>query len=143
MDRIMARIVVNDDGCWVYPVSHKSDGYGRVRQCAADGGAKVLVHRATYEALVGPIPDGLELDHVWARGCRSNSCCNPAHLEPVTHAGNMGRGWHARKTHCKSDHPLSGDNLLTTKNPKHRGCRACACLSTRRYKQKKRDAVTP
>jgi hypothetical protein len=48
----------------------------------------LLVHRDVYEQLVGPIPEGLVLDHL----CRNRSCCNPAHLEPVTTAENVRRG---------------------------------------------------
>lgn len=46
------------------------------------------VHRVAYSLVVGPIPEGLTLDHVVARGCRSKLCCNPAHLEPVTQSVN-------------------------------------------------------
>jgi len=52
------------------------------------GGKTVRAHRFYYERINGPIPDGLELDHL----CRVHSCVNPDHLEPVTHTVNMRRG---------------------------------------------------
>ncbi|WP_412778628.1 HNH endonuclease [Rhodococcus qingshengii] len=96
-------------------------GYGRVWH--ADFGSN-LAHRCTYEALVGPIPEDSELDHL----CRIRSCCNPAHMDPVSHLENMGRGWRAQLTHCKRGHPLSGDNLRVSpaKNGlTKRVCRTC------------------
>lgn len=58
----------------------------------------VIIHRWTYEDACGPIPDGLELDHL----CRVRNCVRPSHLEPVTHAVNMARN---RTTECKRGHP--------------------------------------
>lgn len=55
-------------------------------------GRQTYVHRFVYEATVGPIPEGLEIDHVAARGCTSKLCVNVGHLEPVTHAENRRRG---------------------------------------------------
>lgn len=67
-----------------------------------------MAHRAVYEHLRGPIPVGLELDHL----CRNTRCVNPAHLEPVTHRENALRGVgvsaiNAAKTHCKYGHDLT------------------------------------
>src|SRR4051812_48054279 len=75
--------------CWIWPNHTDEYGYGRVRW----GGRFAKPHRVAYELFVGPIPEGLEIDHV----CRNPSCVNPRHLEPVTHVENMRR---ARKTHC-------------------------------------------
>ncbi len=46
----------------------------------------VSVHKFVYEQLVGPVPEGLQLDHI----CRNKICANPVHLEPVTCIGMMG-----------------------------------------------------
>ena len=92
--------VIQENGCWEWiGLKQPSDsylrpdnGYGRWRGRAA--------HRVMYEMLVGPIPEGMELDHL----CRFKACVNPAHLQPVTHAENVRRtprelfaAWHHRR----------------------------------------------
>jgi len=62
--------------CWLFRGARQSRGYGAMRV----GGVVTLAHRAVYAAYVGPIPDGLWLDHL----CERKRCVNPAHLEPVT-----------------------------------------------------------
>lgn len=71
----------------------------------------VGAHRFCYELLVGPVPDGLVLDHL----CRVRHCVNPDHLEPVTHRENVSRGVgptaiNSQKTHCKRGHPFTKEN---------------------------------
>lgn len=73
--------------CWVWR-GGTVNGYGRT----SVAGKAVAVHRAAYEVLVGPIPEGLTLDHL----CRNRACYNPAHLEPVTLSENVRRAWDAR-----------------------------------------------
>jgi hypothetical protein len=102
------------DGCWYWRGHIIPLGYG---QFGIGNRKLVRAHRYAYEQLIGPIPDGLELDHL----CGVRHCVNPSHLEPVTHAENMRR---SRKTHCKRGHELAGDNLYFTKRG-DRGCRAC------------------
>lgn len=89
---------VDDSGeCWLW-TGGKATGYGRVYWNGKQDGA----HRVAYELLIGPIPDDAELDHL----CRNSPCVNPAHLEPVTHTGNMERapGWTGNRTHCPKGH---------------------------------------
>lgn len=76
-------------GCWEFD-GCLVQGYGH----AWLDGKQVKVHRAAYEALVGPIPEGLVIDHL----CRNTACYNPAHLEPVTNAENIRRGVPHRRT---------------------------------------------
>jgi hypothetical protein len=73
--------------CWLWTKPDKVTGYGYFR---ADN-KTVTAHRFSYELLVGPIPEGLVLDHVRSRGCISKACVNPAHLEPVTQQENLRR----------------------------------------------------
>ena len=76
--------------CWVWKgsVFKKPTGsYGQIRTGHAGERKLVRAHRFSYEAFVGPIPEGLSLDHL----CRNTLCVNPSHLEPVTHAENMRR----------------------------------------------------
>lgn len=77
------------DGCWLWTGVLSYDGYGRFRADNRSTGA----HRFAYEYYVGPIPDGLQIDHL----CRVHNCVNPAHLEPVTPAENQRRGREARQ----------------------------------------------
>jgi hypothetical protein len=120
--RIWRRIDASTD-CWVYRGRLNTQGYGDATSARAE--RRVLVHRFVYELLVGPIPEGLELDHL----CRVRACCNPDHLEPVTHRENLLRGEtfasrNAAKTHCQQGHELSGDNVIAV--PNGRECRSCA-----------------
>jgi hypothetical protein len=72
------------DECWIWVGRLNRNGYGRVRTPEGE----MMAHRTSYEAHVGPIPDGLLLDHV----CRVRCCVRPSHLEPVTHRENTLRG---------------------------------------------------
>ncbi len=116
--------------------SARSGGYGYLN----DGtGRRVYVHRVNYEAHVGPIPKGLEIDHL----CRVRHCARPEHLEPVTRRENQLRGdtFAARniaKSECPAGHPY--DDANTYVYPKGRKCRACNRTRERRRKEKLRRA---
>lgn len=85
LERFLHKIAIQPDGCWLWIASkRKRDGYGDFR---VDGHTQ-LAHRWAYVYFVGPIPEGLELDHT----CRNPSCVHPEHLEPVTHRVNHIRG---------------------------------------------------
>ena len=101
--------------CWLWTRSVNSSGYGQ----SFINGERRVVHRIAYELLVGPIPAGLQLDHL----CRVRTCVNPAHLEPVTQHQNMARGLWAMRTHCPSGHAY--DDTNTNRYRGRRYCRAC------------------
>lgn len=83
--------------CWLWMGSRfggPRGGYGNIKRGGAgsQSAAPVMAHVVAYEIHVGPVPDGLELDHL----CDNKICVNPAHLEPVTHSENLRRGYARR-----------------------------------------------
>ena len=130
LERWWAKVEITTS-CWLWKGAISSgSGYGNFW---VDGKYR-NAHAVGYELLVGPIPNGLEIDHL----CRVRRCVNPAHLEPVTHAVNMHRGEslsgiNSRKTHCKRGHLLQGQNLYVIKGREGRQCKECRKLAQREY----------
>lgn len=118
--KIVRRVVVPSLGaCWEWTGCRKATGYGQFKP-AGDKHTKVVrAHRWAWERVNGPVPSGLELDHL----CRNPACVRPSHMQAVTHVENMHRGKRAAQTHCKHGHPLFGDNVRHTK--RGRVCRTC------------------
>lgn len=101
---------------------------------------KMLAHRFAWEMVNGPIPEGLTIDHVRERGCRSKLCVEVAHLEPVTRGDNVRRHT-ATITHCPRNHPYEGDNLVwkKTRTGWQRVCRTCRNLKKREAREAKKE----
>lgn len=118
-ERIKALSTITETGCWEWQANMSNSGYGQLRVTRPKR-RTLLAHRASYEAFIGPIPDGLQIDHL----CRNKRCCNPEHLEPVTHAENMRRR-DAAITSCPAGHPYDDKNTYRDRRGK-RHCRACS-----------------
>ena len=118
--------VVESGDCWEWTGGKDYDGYG----IHSVGASSPRAHRFSYEMMVGPIPDGLHLDHL----CRNTKCVNPDHLENVPHVENVRRGLVANKTHCNHGHPLEGTNVTYRKRGGARIKTCATCLSATRRK---------
>lgn len=139
--RIVAKIVVDDaSGCWLWAAALDDQGYGRVSW----EGRNRKAYRIVWLLLREAIGEGLELDHV----CKVRRCVNPDHLEPVTHAENVGRGElgetlrskYAAPRNCPQGHALEGDNLIvasTKAGHPNRKCRTCRDAAVARFKERK------
>ncbi len=115
-------VVDPETGCWRWSRARTAGGYGHLRIARAN----VYVHRIAYELWIGPIGDGMTIDHVYARGCRYRDCMNPAHLEAVTHAENMARTatvFLPGATHCGRGHDLAAE--LVVKPSGQKVCNGC------------------
>ena len=75
----------NGQDCWRWTGAKDRYGYARVTiYIPGKGSRKIMAHIAVYELVVGPVPEGMELDHL----CTVEHCINPDHLQPVTHKEN-------------------------------------------------------
>jgi hypothetical protein len=116
-ERFWARVDKrNDSECWLWTGGFMGTGYGGFFL----NGRMTVAHRVAYELLVGPIPDGLHIDHL----CRVRACVKPDHLEPVTLAENNRRAGSAVTSCRRAGHPYTPQNTYYAPNGTRR-CREC------------------
>ena len=140
--RLLSQLIIdpsNPSGCLLWTGSKARTGYGQIKVDEANK----RVHRVMYEMFVSPIPEGLELDHVKAWGCRHRHCASPAHLEPVTSLENNLRAdgiiaAAVAATHCGTcGLPYDEANTYRTFDGR-RNCRNCGREASRRYEERKK-----
>jgi len=141
LDRMKSRLRVSEGtGCWEWPGAKTPKGYGMIGYQPSNRGWE-YTHRLMYKLTVGPIPDGTQLDHF---GCDNPSCCNPAHLRPVSPRENTLRSrspsaFNAAKTHCSRGHQFTEDTTYVSSDGK-RHCRICTQARNRdTYATKRRE----
>lgn len=126
MERFLARVIVQDDGCWRWTGFIMPNGYGTFFAESKRMRGKMLAHRWIYEQKVGAIASRMVLDHL----CRNTMCVNPEHLEAVTNRENTMRGLVGQKTHCKRGHAFDEENTMVETDGRRR-CRECKRLRVR------------
>lgn len=130
--RLLGKVTFTDS-CWLYEGMKSHDGYGIMRVGSMRDGTRrqAYVHVFLYEALFGPLPQGLQLDHVRARGCVNRNCVCLDHLQPVTSYENTMRGNNftavlSRVTHCPKGHEYTEENTYRwARHPQRRACLTC------------------
>lgn|SRR5215469_7516285 len=115
--------------CWIWRGSLRK-GYGQI--------LGRMAHKVIYEEMIGPVPNGLQLDHL----CRNRNCVNPYHLEPVTARENLMRGKtlaaaNASKTACSRGHAFTEENTYWRKDRLGRNCRICRYESSKRSQERR------
>lgn len=135
--RICRKVSMQDTGfaagpCWVWEGFKNDEGYGRIKYRKKS----YLTHRLSYILCLGPIQEGLQIDHL----CRNTGCCNPEHIEAVTPKVNANRSRadeaareRCRKiTHCKNGHLYTEENTYISPKYGSRSCKICRAAANLR-----------
>jgi len=116
--------------CWTWTGAVSNRSYGSIFY----QGRMQKAHRVMWELNFGPVPKGLELDHL----CRNRLCINPNHLEPVTRAENLARGIQSNqnigKSHCIRGHEFNAENTRYKPGNGHRVCKECMRMHVRNWR---------
>lgn len=138
LERFARQTIILATGCIEWTGTIDRDGYGQFLPAGGRQARKTSAHRWSYQHFIGPIRDGLQVDHL----CRNRACVNPSHLEAVTPRENVMRSplapgaINSRKTHCPKGHPYFGDNLYVFR--RNRICKRCkAAYDAIRHSRKK------
>lgn len=123
-----SRVPDRGEGCWEWGGARNREGYGRY--------SKRLAHRVAYELAIGPIPEGMAIDHL----CRNKSCVRPDHMEPVTWAENT-RRWAMTVTHCVNGHEFTPENTGRRSDKPARLCLTCVRERSRAAYRRRKAAA--
>lgn len=129
------KFVEKTSSCWIWKGA-TAQGYGVMGNGTHRG--LVKAHRVSFEMHIGPIPKGLEIDHI----CRHRFCVNPAHLRAVTHVENMQNGSKSLQTMCVNGHKLDKKNTAFLHAPgraSFRRCRKCHVINNDKSRKKMRE----
>ena len=129
-----------DVPCKLWPRSLNSNGYGTV---TLSGGRNTTAQRWIWEKHNGPVPEGMEVDHL----CDERACWEILHLQLLTHQENVLKGTSpaaeaARQTHCAQGHPFDAENTRWNRRSSgktQRVCRICAAEASRKHRQRMRE----
>jgi hypothetical protein len=133
MDRFWQK-VNKTDKCWLWVGAKRHGGYGD----AWWNGRHYAAHRLSYSWLVGPIEEGMTLDHI----CRVTACVNPTHLRQMTMHDNARIGnRYAFRTACSKGHPYTPENTKISKAYNSRECRSCKRAVDRAYHQRHKEKI--
>ena len=144
-DNLIARMEPLANGCIWFTGALNAHGYGMVWR----DGEMVLAHRAAYEHFVGPIPEGMTIDHECHNAdetcpggitCQHRRCVNVEHMVPKTATENALASPHApaNRTHCPQGHPYSEENLYVYPDGAARSCRTCKRAVDAQYRLRQR-----